>query len=166
MSQVVFAQKFECNEMLKRCILIVENQYKEDNEICMLPEISEPLCAVMYKFESAKFMECVNEKVQECREENRRMYLEGIDFCNQSYKKCRRGDVFGIINMAISYERKISTEFTTGNASFSIIGFWKYRPDESYSGVKNYRPDNLQMLGRLNERTIEDNPQKCTPPYK
>jgi len=54
-----------------------------------------------------------------------------------------------------------------GSAYFTIMGFWKYKPEETTELYKNYRPEGLQMMTRYEEKVDEKYPDnRCRPLYQ
>lgn len=155
----VFAQKITCKEMYERCITTLENEYKECIERVCDEVFTGTTCDALDIKPASKYYECLERESKSCRQTcYNEYYFKGKDFCHESLKKCRRGDVFGSVTMDISFEGNICRRpFSDGDASFTIIGLWKFQPKESDQYVKSYRPDNLQMMGRFNKRTLMDN---------
>lgn len=158
----VFAQQPQCKDILNRCINVNEAQYNNCTKSCKSDDIDIVyglICEILgYKAGSSKWYECIDKETKECLKECKKYYNEGTEFCYESNKKCRKGDIFGHIHMSISYVSDQSeSTFITGSASFNILGFWKFQTKESNEYIKNYRPENLQIIALLRERAIAQN---------
>jgi len=153
-----------CDQALKDCTSEIEKQYED------CAKISAPALAMLtcywgkgYKPNSWDYMKCEEEIIKQIREECKKQYRKSTDACYLNYKKCRKGDIFGKIWMEISWaSSKEDNPIHEGSAYFTIMGFWKYKPEESNEYVKNYRPEGLQMMTRFEEKTNEKYPDnKC-----
>jgi len=162
---IIFAS---CDQALKDCTSEVEKQYED------CAKISAPALAMLtcywekgYKPGSWDYMKCEEEIIKKVREECKKQYQKHTDNCYSAYKKCRKGDIFGKVWMEMSWAGEDAQHIYEGSAYFTIMGFWKYKPEETTELYKNYRPEGLQMMTRYEEKVDEKYPDnRCRPLYQ
>lgn len=142
----VSAQKLECSEVRDHCISVAEKEYNECSENCSDPEVHEatviPACiALGYKPSSLKYQECIEEEIKSCKQGCKQDYHENTEFCHECYKKCRKGDVFGTVQMffVVNDDDINSGQHLERKGSFTVTGLWKFQPAESTKGKKGLR---------------------------
>ncbi|MDI1472042.1 hypothetical protein QI155_05775 [Thermodesulfovibrio sp. 1176] len=158
---IIFAS---CDQALKDCTSEVEKGYKECLETKHI--VVEINCHYIkgYKPDSWDYMKCEKDFIKQVQEDCRKRYQKNTDACYSAYKKCRKGDIFGKILMEISWASgQEDNPIHKGSAYFTIMGFWKYKPEESNEYVKNYRPEGLQMMTRFEETVNERYSEKGCP---
>ncbi len=158
---IIFAS---CDQSLKDCTLEAEKWYS----FCLgVLKADIPLhCeAKGYKPYSKDYIKCEKDLTNNVIRNCRKQYRESTDLCYSTYKKsCRKGDIFGKVRMEVSSVQDDASSHRKGEGSFTIMGFWKYKPEESNELVKNYRPEGLQMMGLFEEKVNEKNPDEgCSP---
>lgn len=153
--QVVFTQDFDCYKMRDLCISKAENQYNECVENCGDPEVLEattiPACiAEGYKLSSLKYQECIEEYIKGCKQICKEDYHKGTEFCSDCYKKCRKGDIFGTIQMSFVVKSSDENENFERKGSFTVVGIWKFQPEESTKkgkkGLKTFSESYTQVI--------------------
>jgi len=157
-----------CDQALKDCTSEVESFYKDCAKIWASSE-ARATCEWEkgYKPGSWDYMKCEEEIIKKVREECKKQYQKHTDNCYSAYKNCRKGDIFGKVWMEMSWAGEDAQHIYEGSAYFTIMGFWKYKPEETTELYKNYRPEGLQMMTRYEEKVDEKYPDnRCRPLYQ
>lgn len=165
--QEVFTKDFDCYKMRDHCINKVENQYKECMKNCSDPEGFEstfiPYCiSEGFKPPSLKYQACIEENIKGCNQICKEDYHKSTGFCYDSYKKCRRGDIFGTIQMSFVVKSSDKSVTFERKGSFTVVGIWKFQPKESGKNMKVFREENIQLIYNYYENDTYKVSSDCT----
>ncbi len=148
--------KQSCDQFLKECLSNSETIYKEclDNKI-----LADFRCESMgYKPYSKDFRMCVDSITSYWERECKKSYHQYTEGCYNVRKKCRKGDILGIVNISFKEKSDIcSSAYIERQGFYSIIGFWKKQPSESYGFIQSFKAENPHILYVYNETALDHN---------
>ncbi|WP_297211757.1 MULTISPECIES: hypothetical protein [Thermodesulfovibrio] len=161
---IAFSEKINCKEALNKCRKENEEWYKMRAIFCQYSrtEYFSELCRSAGENSS----KCIEQHIDRCKKEYLEDYRQSIKACDSMNRKCKKGDIFGIITCQINYDeskRKSTNLYRFGNTFVMISGFWKFQREESNRLYENYRPDELWISLSFAEERRNNLPNKGCP---
>lgn len=150
-----FAQN-SCEQFLKECISDSEVKYKQCLDNKMLTDFK---CESMgYKPYSKDFRMCVEDANNYWDKTCRNVYHQYTENCYKTQKKCRKGDMVGIVHMSFKEKSEIcASAYIERHGSYTLVGIWRNQPSESYGFIQSFKPENPHIVYNYNETSVEHN---------